>query len=72
MIPGAGQQGERDTVDVFVETVQGLPGRFEAFLNGRHSATLPAPSAAATSPSAPATGLQAAQLRSNAVQVVQV
>lgn len=66
---GAGQQGERDTVDVFVETVQALPGRFEAFMAGRRSATTPA--AAAASPSA-IVGLQAAQLRSNAVQIVQV
>ena len=72
---GAGQQGERDTVDVFVETVQALPGRFEAFMAGRRSAITPATAAAAAaaaaSPSA-AVGLQAAQLRSNAVQIVLV
>ena len=56
--------GKRDTVDAFVETVQALPGRLEAFLQARR-----APAADAKAARRP---LLASTLRVTAVEAIRV
>ena len=65
---GGGQASNRDTVDVFVEAMQGLPGRVEAFLQNRRSA---AAAAAASAARAAAAIASAPQLRQRFAELIQ-
>ena len=57
--------GKRDTVDVFVETVQALPGRLEAFLQARRAP-------AADRKDGRGAPLLASQLRGDAAEAIRV